>query len=199
VNTHLWWYVARSSGIVAWILVTAAVVWGLLLSLRLTKRPRPAWVLDLHRFLGGLGVAFVGVHLAGLVADSYTHFGPASLLMPLASAWRPVAVAWGVVAFYLLVAVELTSLMMRRLPRRIWHAVHLSSYGVFALTTVHALTAGTDTTTSWARWFALSSCTVVGFLTLVRMLDARGRAEHPATRSPGDDRRVGNGRARIRA
>jgi predicted ferric reductase len=173
MNPQLWWYVARASGIVAWILVTASVVWGLALATRITRRPKPAWVLDLHRFLGGLAVIFTGLHLAGLFADSYVHFGPSELFVPLASAWQPVAVAWGVVALYLLVAIEVTSLFMRRLPRRLWRAVHLTSFGVFGMVTVHSLTAGTDTGNAWMQWFALASCSVVLFLLLVRMLSSR--------------------------
>ena len=172
MNPHLWWYIARASGIVAWVLVTASVVWGLVLSTRLTRRPKPAWFLDLHRFLGGLSVVFVGVHLAGLVADNYTHFGLASLLVPLASAWHPVAVAWGIVGMYLLVSIEITSLLMRRLPRRLWRAVHFTSFGLFAFTTVHALTAGSDAGSVAVQWFALGSCAIVGFLMLVRILSS---------------------------
>ena len=182
MNPHLWWYIARASGIVAWVLVTASVVWGLILSTRLTRRPKPAWFLDLHRFLGGLSVVFVGVHLAGLVADNYTHFGLASLLVPLASAWHPVAVAWGVVGMYLLLAIEITSLLMRRLPRRLWRAVHFTSFGLFALTTVHALTAGSDAGSVAMQWFALGSCAVVAFLTSVRILSLR-RTDRPLTTS----------------
>ena len=48
---------------------------------------------------------------------------------------------------YLLVAVEATSLAKSRLPYRWWRIVHLGSYPLFALATVHSLSAGTDTTT----------------------------------------------------
>jgi len=48
-------------------------------------------------------------------------------------------------SLYLLLAVELTSLARRGLPRRLWWRVHLASFGLFAASTVHALTAGTDT------------------------------------------------------
>ena len=115
MNPKLWWYVARASGLVTWVLVTCAVIWGLALSGRVTKRPRPAWVLDLHRFLGTLSIVFLGVHLSALVADNFTHFGPAELLLPMASRWRPGAVAWGIVGLYLLVAIEATSLVKRRM------------------------------------------------------------------------------------
>ena len=71
---------------------------------------------------------FLAVHLGALVADSYVHFGVADLLVPFASSWKSGAVAWGVVAFWFLIAVEVSSLMMRRLPRRTWRAIHLTSY-----------------------------------------------------------------------
>jgi hypothetical protein len=145
LDERFWWYVARSSGIVSWLLLSAAVLWGLLYSSRMIPvRSAPRWLLDLHRFLGGIATIFVGVHLGALVLDSYVKFGPADLLVPLASSWKPGPVAWGVVALYLLVAVELTSLAMRRLPRSWWRAIHASSFVLFAVATVHVLTAGTD-------------------------------------------------------
>jgi sulfoxide reductase heme-binding subunit YedZ len=178
MTTHLWWYTARGAGIVAWVLATGAVVLGLLLSGRFGRRPKPAWLLDLHRFMGGLVVVFLGVHLAALVADSTVQFGLSDLAVPMASAWRPGAVAWGVVAAWLLIAVELTSLAQRRLPRRLWHAVHLSSFVVFGASTVHALTAGTDSTNPWFRGFALVSSAVVLNLTVLRVVSRRvGRAQ----------------------
>jgi predicted ferric reductase len=184
VNEQLWWYVARSSGIVAWGVLTLAMTWGLLLRTKLLAgRPTPKWLLDLHRFLGGLAVTFTLVHLVGLVADGYVHFGPAELLVPLVSAWRPGPVALGVVAFYLLMAVEATSLLMRHLPRRWWRAVHLGSFGLFVLATLHGVTAGSD-----ARNMAFVGAVNVGvalvmFLTLVRVL-APSRAAAAAARRP---------------
>jgi len=139
------WYVARSSGIVAWALIVATIVWGLLLATKvLGRRPGPAWLLSLHRYLGALTVAFVGVHVGAVVLDSYTNFGITDVLVPFTGTWHPAAVAWGIVGMYLLLAVEVTSLLRRHLSKRAWHAVHLLSYFLFATTTVHMLTAGTD-------------------------------------------------------
>src|SRR5690606_18401442 len=95
--SQLWWWVARATGIVAWAFATAAVAWGLALSGRLVRRRRlPAWILDLHRYLGTLTVAFLAVHVLALVADGYVQFGPKEIFVPMASAWRPGAVTWGV-------------------------------------------------------------------------------------------------------
>jgi predicted ferric reductase len=173
MSDQLWWYVARAGGLMAWALVAVSVLWGLALSTKvLGRRVRPNWILDLHRFLGALAVVFTGVHVAGLVLDSYVSFGPTELLVPFASTWRPAAVAWGVVAIYLLVAVELTSLVRRRLSKRVWHAVHLASFPLFAMGTVHALTAGSDTGTPWFRSVALVATVGVVVMTVVRVRQA---------------------------
>ena len=190
MNEKLWWYIARSTGIVAWALVAASVIWGLLLTTRLLGgRPAPKWLLDLHRYLGGLAVTFTALHLAGLVADSYSHFGPADILVPFASAWKPLPVALGVVGMYLLLAVEGTSLMMRRIPRKWWRWIHLASFGSFWLATIHGVTAGTDSTNPLMVLAYLLVGGLVLFLTFVRVLadKRRPRPDRPQSSRGGPD------------
>jgi DMSO/TMAO reductase YedYZ heme-binding membrane subunit len=178
----LWWYLARAGGLVSWALLAASVLWGLLLATRLFRnKPRPAWTLDLHRFLGGSAVIFTGIHVAGLVADTYVHFGPAEILIPLASRWHPIAVAWGVLALYLLLGIEVTSLGMKKLSNRAWRRVHRTSVVLFAFATVHGITAGTDVRGAQARVAAIVVSGLVLFLWLLRVLTGKG---HPRRRTP---------------
>jgi predicted ferric reductase len=177
----IWWYVARAGGLVAWGMLTLAVVWGLLLSSKLLgRRPTPAWILDLHRFIGGAAVVFTGVHLLAILADGYVHFDLVAILVPFASSWNPVGVAWGIAAFYVLAAVEITSLLRSRLPNRLWRRVHYASFPLFALATIHGMTAGSDTRTTFAGMVLASAVLGVGLLTATRI----GRAE--AARLPAD-------------
>ena len=37
LKPQFWWYLARASGIVAWVLLALAVVWGLLVASRMTS------------------------------------------------------------------------------------------------------------------------------------------------------------------
>ena len=198
MNQQLWWYTVRASGLVAWALVTAAVVWGLLLSLHQISRPRPAWMLDLHRFLGGLTVLLVALHLTALSFDSFVGFDWDDLLIPYASAWRPGAVAWGIVALYLLLAVELTSLLMRHLGRGFWHGIHLFSLAVFVAITVHALYAGADAQEPLVLVFAIGSSVSVALLCALRVVTRRPRPGTPSlssspsiTRSDSVERELG--------
>lgn len=171
LHPQIWWYLTRSSGFIAWGLSILAIMLGLALATRaLGPNPRPAWLLDLHRFVGGLTVLFLAVHLGALVADSYVHFGVADLLVPFASSWRSGAVAWGVVAFWFLIAVELSSLMMRRLPRRTWRAIHLTSYLAAVMATIHALTAGTDADNPLVIWSVVASVSAATFFLVFRLV-----------------------------
>ena len=183
------WYVARSSGIVAWALILATIVWGLLLATRvLGRRPTPAWLLSLHRYLGALAVAFVGVHVGAILLDTYTNFGITDVLVPFTGSWHPLAVAWGIVGMYLLAAIEITSLVRNRMSKRAWHAVHLLSYFLFATTTVHMLTAGTDAKALIASSVAVVLGVTVTFgcvaLYLWRSGPAEPRAVSARTRVP---------------
>ena len=171
--SNLWWYTTRSSGLVAWGMLTASVLVGLALSTRaLGRRPRANWLLDLHRFLGGAAVVFVAVHVLALVGDSYVHFGLVDLLVPFASGYRAGAVAWGIVGMYVLLAVELTSLLRRRLPTRIWRFVHYLSFPLFVVATVHAVTAGTDRDAPLLRIVLIVTTGVVAALTALRTVQA---------------------------
>ena len=84
--------------------------------------------------------------------DSWVDIGLRQMLVPFTSSWNPVAVSWGVVGLYLLAAVEVTSLLRSRLPKRWWKGVHLSSYGLYVVATVHFLTAGTDASSPVLLW-----------------------------------------------
>jgi predicted ferric reductase len=173
MSTQLWWYSARASGIVAWLLVTVGVVWGLVLSTKvLGKRPRPNWVLDLHRFLGAAAVVFTAIHVGSIVADGYVHFGLVEILVPFAATWHPAAVAWGITGFYFLLAVEITSVLRRWLPKRAWRATHALSFPLFAFSTIHALAAGTDAANAPMRATVLIGTALVGLLTVVRTSQA---------------------------
>jgi DMSO/TMAO reductase YedYZ heme-binding membrane subunit len=167
MSGQLWWYVARAGGIVAWALLAASVVWGLVLSTRLRPpHTTPAWTLDLHRALGGLATVFTAVHVGAIMLDSYVHFGVGDVLVPFASSWHPDRVAWGIVALYLLLAVELTSLARRSLPTVVWRRIHVLSLPLFLVASVHFVVTGTDAGSPFAvAGIVLSTLAVLALLT----------------------------------
>lgn len=184
MSSQFWWFVSRASGMVAAVLLACTLIWGMLLPTKLIqRRGLPAWLTDLHRHLGGLSVVFIGLHLVALWADSYLHFSWGELFVPFVSTWKAGPVAWGVVAFWLLLVVEGTSLIMRRLPRRTWKGIHYLSYPVAILVAIHGITAGTDAGNPWFLGVSLGLLFVLTFLVLVRM---QRRSLHPRRQVPAE-------------
>ncbi len=144
------WYLTRASGIVAAVLAVAALVWGLFFSARNTgTRLRPNWWLALHNYLGGLTLAFIGLHMLFSFFDTNAGLRFIDLLIPSGAAgWR---IGWGVLAFWLFAIVVLPSIarIRRRLPRKAWHAVHLLAIPAVVLTGVHAYQSGSDTASNY--------------------------------------------------
>jgi predicted ferric reductase len=185
MSPQLWWYVARAGGLVAYGLLAASTIWGLAVSTRLLGRwPAPGWTLDLHHYLGGLAVTFTGIHLAALLLDSYIQFDLLDLLVPFASTWRPGVVAWGVIALYLLVAVQATSLARRRVPHRLWRRVHLAAFPLLVTATAHLLTAGSDRANPAVITTVSATAAAISFLLLFRLLHrpGRNRVQQPGPR-----------------
>ena len=99
-------------------MVTASIVWGLASRRGSCAGAASCRLLELHRYLATLSIVFTAVHLLGLVGDNWVEFGWSELFVPMSSTWQPGNVAWGIAALYVLVAVQITSWMMRWLPRQ---------------------------------------------------------------------------------
>jgi len=174
IAAQTWWHLARTGGLVAWALISASVIWGLLLSTRvLGRRPTRPWLLEMHRYLSALAIAAVIVHVGALLADSYIQFRVVDVVVPMASSWRPGAVAWGVAAMYLLLIVEITSLVGDRMPRRLWWWIHTTSFVLFTLGTIHGLKAGTDAANALVRIAMIVGIAEVAFILGVRLVYRR--------------------------
>ncbi len=180
MNQQVWWYLSRSSGIVALVLLVLSLVWGVLLATRVLRpHDRPAWLLDLHRWLGGTALIMTGLHLLGLYFDGYIDYGFTELLVPGTSDYRPLAVSIGVLSFYVLVAVQATSYMRRWLSKRVWHGVHVLSYGLVWGAAIHAGMAGTDTVNRVYQVLALVLTMLAVAATVIRIVSP-GRSRRPS-------------------
>lgn len=144
------WYLTRGTGIVALILLTTGLALGIANVLRMRVPGAPRFVtLGIHRSVSLLAVAFVGVHVLTTVADGYVPISIASAVIPFTSGYRPFWVGLGAVAFDLLLALVITSLLRRRFGYRTWRLVHWSAYACWPVAFVHALGTGTDIGAGW--------------------------------------------------
>ena len=177
---HIWWYITRASALIAWVLMTLSVLWGILLSTRVMRRiDNPAWLQDLHRYLGGLTLFMVALHMVSLMLDGWLKFSLAETLVPFATDYKPLAVALGIISFYILLAVQGTSLFMNRLPRKFWKGLHYSSYAALLLVALHAGWSGTDVSSWWYRVLAIVLISVATIAVLVRIITGTRAGSSP--------------------
>ena len=145
------WYAARSSGLVAYVLLSASVVLGVLMAGRAQFTwPRFA-VEEVHRFLAILTGVFVVLHGATLLLDSVVPTSLVQELVPFTSSYKPLPVGLGVTAAELMAAVGISNAFRKQLPYRAWRRIHYLTLGVWVLATGHGLLAGTD---RFDPWFA---------------------------------------------
>jgi sulfoxide reductase heme-binding subunit YedZ len=166
------WIVARASGLTAYVVLTAAVLAGLVLKARPFGRSlSPAAVTDIHRVLALLGLGAIALHGGALVLDRAVEIPLAGLVVPGLVGYRPLWTGAGVVAAELMLLVYCSFPARRWIGTRAWRRLHWTTYPVFVLATVHGLAAGTDSASSWALALyggaAGSVCAAVAWRVLV--------------------------------
>jgi sulfoxide reductase heme-binding subunit YedZ len=175
-GTQAMWYLTRGSGAVALVLLTLALALGVADVRRVRTPQLPRFFVDgLHRTLSLLSIVFVVVHVLTTVLDGFAPVSVIDAIIPFVSAYRPIWLGLGAIAFDLMLAVAITSLIRRRIGHRLWRGVHWASYGSWPIAVVHGFGSGSDARTGW-----LLALTVVCLLVVLTAALIRLRAGWPA-------------------
>lgn len=154
------WYATRATGLAALVLLTASVVLGVLTSVRFASPAWPRFVtVALHRNVSLLAVTFTALHVVTTVTDPYASISVVSAVVPFTSSYRRIWLGLGAVAFDLLLAVLITSLLRVRVGLRAWRLVHWAGYLCWPVALIHAIGTGTDGATRWVL-AGIAACAV---------------------------------------
>ena len=165
----VFWLATRATGELALVLLTAVTVIGIATTKGWASRRWPESVVTLlHRNISLLSVVFLAVHIGTTVLDGYVPIGWLDVVIPFQSSYRTLWVGLGTLAFDLLVAVIVTSLLRRRIPPRLWKGIHWTAYLLWAVAVAHGLGAGTDRLLT--QVVAAASIAAVGSAVLARFL-----------------------------
>lgn len=176
----LTWEIARVGGLLGYALLTASVALGMALSLKVRSTRWPRFVTnELHRFVTLLALVFVGIHSLAVWIDPFTAFGPAEVLVPFVSHYRPLWIGLGIVAAYLMVAIWLSERIRPRIGYVWWRRFHGLSFAAFALATLHGLASGSDSRTPWAMLLYAGSLLLVTILLALRLWPEPPARSHP--------------------
>ncbi|MGN6412529.1 ferric reductase-like transmembrane domain-containing protein [Flexivirga sp.] len=140
----LLWYLSRATGVISIVMMTTVMVLGLLLSgARRSAGTRTTIVQAVHRSLALGMLAFLVLHIATAIIDTYVHIGVVAAVLPFTSSYRRFAVGLGALGSDVLIAVVVTSLLRRRLSERVWRLVHRASFVMWPLTLWHGISMST--------------------------------------------------------
>lgn len=164
-----YWYLTRGTGTVALILLTLSVALGVANSRRLRTERVPRFVVDaVHRNVSLLAVAFTSVHVVTSLLDGFAPISVMDVVVPFASVYRPVWLGFGAVAFDLLLALVITSLLRRRFGYRAWRFTHWTAYACWPVALLHTFGTGSDVKYGWLLGISAVCGAVVIAAVLVR-------------------------------
>ena len=149
------WYITRASGLVAAVTLVILILSGVGLITGYSFRflePLTAWAT--HKALAIVFGLSVLVHGTALLFDRFVPFTIAQALVPFASNYRTLTIgnhhfgsiytALGIIAFYLILAVIISSLLWIDKKPHTWKALHFLGYLIMIFVFIHALYLGTD-------------------------------------------------------
>jgi methionine sulfoxide reductase heme-binding subunit len=138
---------ARLLGIAGVMVLGASAVLGALLASRTAQRLRllRGRTFRIHRLLSAFGAGLLLAHPVPVVlARETTGAGPAAVFVPFAAEKLVFNIAFGALALDVLLVVLASSLLIKRLPRKMWRRLHYGAYAVLLLGLYHGLLSPND-------------------------------------------------------
>lgn len=170
----LWWLVSRASGVIAVVLLSAAVLLGLAMAARALRQPsRRRAAMRLHEDLALVSLVAIAVHGLTLLGDSWLKPGLAGIAVPFAMPYRPLATGLGVLAGYLALLLGPSFYVRKRISAKRWRKLHRLTPLAWVLAAIHTLTAGSDAGTLWLRAVVMAPLPVLAYLGVVRWLGGK--------------------------
>ena len=133
---------ARAFGVAGAMLLAASAVLGVLLASRAAQRLRllKGRTFRIHRLLSVLGAGLLLAHpVPAVLAREMTGVSLAAVFVPFAAEKLAFNIAFGALALDILLVVLASSLLIKRLPRKVWRRLHYGAYAVLVLGLYHGL------------------------------------------------------------
>jgi predicted ferric reductase len=167
-----YWYLTRSTGAVALLLLSVALALGVLDVQRWSTPRWPRFIVDsIHRNVALLALVFLVLHILTSVLDSFAPIGLIDAVVPFVGAYRPLWLGLGAVSFDLIVAVIVTSLLRARMGYASWRAIHWLTYASWPIALLHGFGTGSDASKAWLQVLSAVCLLMVLGAVLARVLN----------------------------
>jgi methionine sulfoxide reductase heme-binding subunit len=173
------WYCVRALGFLAYLILAASVLYGLLLSTKILDAiaHRPV-SFALHKDLAIVALIVGTLHGTLLTFDQSFSFTPLAILVPFESPYSPVSVGIGQLTLYATAVVTASFYVRRHIGQKTWRLLHYATFLAFVGASVHGIASGSDSGTAWAFWVYLVPVTSAVFLITYRMVVGLSNLAH---------------------
>lgn len=161
---RVFWYITRSAGIMAYLLLWFSTLWGFLLASKIFGSVLTGtYSFDFHEFISLLSLFFMTVHILPLLFDTFQPFSLPELLIPFVSSYKTFWVANGIISFYIAIIVTLSFYLRQRLSKKAFGIIHASSILGYITVLVHGVFTGADSQNLIVRQMYLWSALLLVF------------------------------------
>lgn len=185
VGQHAFWLASRAAGVVALVLLSISVVFGLALSGRLSeKQGGRLRFTAIHEVSALAAIAAIAAHGLLLLGDRWLKPGLHGIALPFAMGYRPAWTGLGIIAGYLVLLLGPSFYLRRWIGARTWRSLHRFILAAWALATLHTIGAGTDASSLWLQLIVYGGAAIVAALMIARLLPASRAMPRGAATSP---------------
>jgi hypothetical protein len=139
------WYATRASALIAFLLLYISIFFGLSLRIPfLNKIIKPVYSLENHCWISVVALVFSAIHGGSLLFDKFLKFSFGDILLPFYSDYEPFLTGLGIISFYFIVILTVTSYLKKYFSQKLWRFLHSLNILLYAFAIIHSLYLGTD-------------------------------------------------------
>lgn len=155
------WEWIRICGFLAYFYFTVSVIFGLFRKTPSIKKQKNL-LFHLHLSSGWIGLLALVVHVLLLLIDQYQPYQVKEILLPFSAQYKPLLSALGTISIYVFLVVIFTSdVLMGVMNRKVWKSIHFLVLPAWALSFLHGVFIGTDTSNHLIQIFYIVTGSVI--------------------------------------
>ena len=172
IDSKMFWYISRGSGIIAFLLLWLSMLLGLFMTTRIIPRGSSYQATnELHKFVSWLGLAFILLHAIILLGDEYIQIAAWQLFIPFTIfSYHPLSVGGGQIVFYIWLVLLFSFSFKKKIGQRTWRIIHYLGFAAFWIVLAHGILSGTDSATLGMQLVYWTSAASVLLLTIYRII-----------------------------
>jgi predicted ferric reductase len=175
MGENFFWYLTRSSALVGYFLLWISIFLGLSIRAPLLNRIiKPIYSVRMHSWISLQALIFAAVHGLSLLGDKYANFSLGNIFIPffpqVGIVVNPEFLALGIISFYIMVILVVTSYFRNNISHSLWRGVHFLNIGLFIIVFIHALYLGTDMKSGLVRFAFIYANVFLAILFVINLI-----------------------------